>query len=252
MVPAKDPEPMDTMRRSLTPAASGNSCSLWSRCVMVAATPPRCGGDGRAHVQRPDGTGGGADVADVEVQVVAVDDVGAGEEEGRRRGEVVAGHQQRRHDVPEQDVPEHPPQRGPLPSSEQERRPPAPRASSGASAALLPPVLPPYAHLFLFDVWAPPPPPITLSQCDSRLVTRPAPSSSVAACVAQRQAAPLPRQQVMAVAFLISRLPRHVQAHVLWCFCIHIAYWGNIFNLEENLQRLIHPTEIPRFGRQWY
>ncbi|RCV12418.1 hypothetical protein SETIT_2G268200v2 [Setaria italica] len=196
MVPAKDPEPMDTMRRSLTPAASGNSCD-------------------------------GADVADVEVQVVAVDDVGAGEEEGRRRGEVVSGHQQRRHDVPEQDVPEHPPQRGPLPSSEQERRPPAPRASSGASAALLPPVLPPYAHLFLFDVWAPPPPPITLSQCDSRLVTRPAPSSSVAACVAQRQAAPLPRQQVMAVAFLISRLPRHVQAATIllhsMCFGVSVS-----------------------------
>ncbi|RCV05971.1 hypothetical protein SETIT_1G125600v2 [Setaria italica] len=197
MVPAKDPEPMDTMRRSLTPAASGNSRSLWSRCVMVAATtppptPPYAGAINRAPVQRPDGTGGGADVAEVEVQVVAVDDVGAGEEEGRRRGEVVAG----RHGVPEQGIPEHPPQRGPIPSLELERRPPAPRASSGASAALLPPILPPYAHLFLFDVWAPPPPP-TLSQCDSRLVTRPAPSSSVAACVAQRQAAPLPRQQVM-------------------------------------------------------
>nr|TKW38578.1 hypothetical protein SEVIR_1G124300v2 [Setaria viridis] len=31
--------------------------------------------------------------------------------------------------------------------------------------------------------------------------------------------------------------------HVLWCFCIHIAYWGNIFNLASIIDKLINKTE---------
>uniref|UniRef100_A0A804N583 Uncharacterized protein n=1 Tax=Zea mays TaxID=4577 RepID=A0A804N583_MAIZE len=54
--PAEHPEPMETTRRSSTPAASGNSCLLWSTCVMaaavglpMAATPP----DAAAMAVRP-------------------------------------------------------------------------------------------------------------------------------------------------------------------------------------------------------
>jgi hypothetical protein len=62
-----------------------------------------------ANVVAP--AGGGAHVAEPEVKAVALHGVGAGEEEGRHRGQVVAGDQQRRHGVLERGVPEHPSQR---------------------------------------------------------------------------------------------------------------------------------------------